>query len=657
MAVVLTLPPQHQRQQQPPFLPPAALPPIAWGQQPFRLTPEAWQALLARNNTTSTSSSAAPGASVDAPAVAARQGPSAPSTVQTTAAVQAHADNDQRRGTLRLEYCDASSAWHACQVLSVAPSGDMQVSIDQGLWLTLADQATKLRLAHPSMSQGLQGAAVAVGDGSTTARQKNDRDPWKAPPWADRSSQGPRRQLLGLDDAKVKAFTMDCEFISLGCYCGTAFALQTIGLKAFSYPFDWLRSPVEGVIQLLESGFQNFLTYSTKVDKGDHGELYGETRWGGSFWHHNPADPVVLQEFGRRVDRLTGQRSTDVAMAKTRVFVRVANSTSELGSTLRLHQALQKIIPTRCLLLVLIDMQKDCKVFHVDGMRDVLFCTVQDSVFQEPGVHWKVQMQFGSEAYAYAIARAIRLWALGPSSHPVEKVPSLSALEARCLPYDGGNAASELYVPKRVEGARVARAAPLVQPTLQVTTAPLVAPQVAASPSMHPPMGEATAPQATPVAFQRQLSPGRGPMPEVVTWNGVALSSSPFVQTPQQLMAELPKTMPDLYRGQPVPRRLFTNGFGTPTMPPPTRLVTYDAALLKAAASPPVVRTCTSPGRTCNRPGAESPCEPPPSFLRPQRQPSASLLPMKGSQQEPGAPAAAGSPVIKTRASAVPPRP
>jgi len=654
MAVALAMPPQQ------PFMPSPLQGQATWGQQHVRLTPEAWQALLSRTNTSSASSSTAP-----------------------VAAAQPRTDGDQRRGALRLEYCDgsASSGWHPCQVLSVTPSGDMQVSINQGLWLTLADQATKLRLAHPSMSQGLAAATAALGD-AAPARPKSDQDPWQAPPWADRASQGPRRQLLGLDDLQVKAFTRECEFVSLGCYCGTAFALQTIGLKSFSYPFDWLRSPIEGVIQLLDSGFQNFLTYSTQVDKGAHGMLYGETRWGGSFWHHNPADAKVLQEFGRRVDRLTGQRSTDVAMAKTRVFVRVANSTSELGNTLRLHKALQRIVPSRCLLLVLIDMQKEAKVFQVDGTRDLLFCTVQDSVFQEPGVHWKVQMQFGSEAYAYAIARALRHWALGPNAQPVEKVVSLAALEAACLSYDGGNAASELYVPKRIEGLR-ARGVSQIPQHVQALAAPaqLAPALVAPAPSMSPPVVGANAVPAPSVAFHRQLSPGprggaRAPMPEVVTWSmpevvtrsipdvasrsmpevvtrtglSVALGTAPLPQTHQPLMVELPRTMPDLRRVQQPHqqvRRLVTSGVSTPTMPPPTRLVTHDSALLKAGSSPPVVRTCTSPPRTYQSQGKESPCVPPPTFLRgAQRQQSTARL-----DKESQGPQATSSPIASTRAA------
>lgn len=231
-------------------------------------------------------------------------------------------------------------------------------------------------------------------------------------PWLSKDAQRVRRFELGLNDDKASKFLERCEFISLGSYCGVSRALQALGLKKFSYPFDWLRSPIEGVAHLMDSDFADFLTFSIMEDKGQVGKLYGSTRWGGSFWHHDPEQPKTRDDFVRRIERLYGLQ--EVPPNKPRVFVRAVNSTRELDSTLVLYEALCRALPrAEVFLLMLIDFQSETGPLKITGAGSVgdhvLFYRIHESLFAENGRNWTMQQE--SEAYAEGIAFASGVWA------------------------------------------------------------------------------------------------------------------------------------------------------------------------------------------------------------------------------------------------------
>ena len=61
-------------------------------------------------------------------------------------------------------------------------------------------------------------------------------------------------------------FEQDTEFIGLGCSCVMSYGLQALGLKKRTYPFDWLRSPIDGVIHLLQTDSEDFLTFAEVIE-------------------------------------------------------------------------------------------------------------------------------------------------------------------------------------------------------------------------------------------------------------------------------------------------------------------------------------------------------------------------------------------------------
>lgn len=312
-----------------------------------------------------------------------------------------------------------------------------------------ADTATRSEVAHPPSSD-LSG--TATGRAGIAAHVKID-DQVSGDPEYRRELQAQRRAACGLDDPVMDTI----EFVSLGSYCATGLALQSLGLRQSSYPFDWVRSPVVGVIQCLDTRFRDFLTYTTVTSTGGH-QVYASSAWGGSFWHHDPTSTEVLQDMTRRAVRLLGFQQGQAQ--KPRIFVRAVNSTSELDDIPRLYTTLQTCFPGVWFrLLVLVDMQPVAAPMRVQSWEHmgIMIHAIKEDV-------WKSAIMGGPEdvrnhmrkvthAYGDAIAYAARRWAgLQTPPIPVRTVRNVEALHSVLTCFDGGNPASESFFPKRLHG-------------------------------------------------------------------------------------------------------------------------------------------------------------------------------------------------------------
>lgn len=274
---------------------------------------------------------------------------------------------------------------------------------------------------------------------------------WLQPPAVEE-----RRALLGLHPGSPAAFFAEsCEFIGLGCTCQVTRSLQALGLKRFTYPFDWLQSPLSGVIHLFRTDFEDFLTFTFLKDEPHMAEKvsYTRARWGGSFWHHDVEDPEVRDAFERRIRRLLGMLP-EVSGAKTRVFVRSVSSTRELDLTLRLYEVLKDALPeSRIYLLIIVDLQESEEMIALQSTAglDVLFFRVSEEIFLDQD---KFDRQKVVENYARGIACAVNVWTDGtcPATFVIE--PSLQRVSARCDQMDSGDPGSEAYWPRRFRGQR-----------------------------------------------------------------------------------------------------------------------------------------------------------------------------------------------------------
>jgi len=123
--------------------------------------------------------------------------------------------------------------------------------------------------------------------------------------------------------------------VSLGCWCGPAFAIKNM-YQQQSYPFDSIRSKIEGVINNLNNDFSEFFEYSNiTIINSNQNIFYCKYI---SFWHHNILDQNIKNMFIRRIKRL--KNLTNINSHK--IFIRVLQSLSELDYIIELYHSLKK---------------------------------------------------------------------------------------------------------------------------------------------------------------------------------------------------------------------------------------------------------------------------------------------------------------------------
>ncbi|CAE7939939.1 cyb5r2 [Symbiodinium sp. KB8] len=266
-----------------------------------------------------------------------------------------------------------------------------------------------------------------------------------------------RRVSLNVCGPRATDFMNRCEFIGLGCYCAPSYALQLMGLRKNSYPFDWTRSSLEGVLHCIDVKFEDFMTYSTYQMVDQH-VVFGGTRWGGSFWHHNLEAPLTLEDMTRRVRRFLGLG--DVPTKVPRVFVRIINSTRELRQLQRLRQTLKEAFPDaqEIYLLILVELQNERGPIVVnapEGEGVVVFSFTEEEFRQvpAPGRH---PLALSGGRCCEAIAAAVKFWSRdGADGLELKTYDSFAQLSSKIYQFDGGDPARELFVPRRFWGQQL----------------------------------------------------------------------------------------------------------------------------------------------------------------------------------------------------------
>ena len=87
---------------------------------------------------------------------------------------------------------------------------------------------------------------------------------------------------------------MNINFISLGGWCGTKIALKDLDYLEPSFPFDYVRSSIEGIIDCLQNDFINYFPKNIEINnnfinyKPYLGEYIG-------FYHENLLDNNVIE--------------------------------------------------------------------------------------------------------------------------------------------------------------------------------------------------------------------------------------------------------------------------------------------------------------------------------------------------------------------------
>jgi len=278
-------------------------------------------------------------------------------------------------------------------------------------------------------------------------------NPTDVDPMVSKMLQLTRRAALGITSESVGNFMETCEFISLGCFCAASNALQLLGLKRNSYPFDWVRSSNEGIMHCLDMQFEDFLTYSTYLVQ-DQYVIFGGTRWGGSFWHHNLEVPVTRHDMTRRVNRFFGRGN--VPACTPRFFVRCVNSTREITAALRLRKALREALPEaqEIYLLIIVDLQAvdGPMVISDQDEEGLLFYGITETETQHSLGQGSQSFRLCSESYARAVAFAIKHFCGESKPQELQTFDSLQKLCSSCVQFDGGDPARELFTPRKFYG-------------------------------------------------------------------------------------------------------------------------------------------------------------------------------------------------------------
>lgn len=113
------------------------------------------------------------------------------------------------------------------------------------------------------------------------------------------------------------------NFISLGHFCGVAYDLGRLGLRAQSSPFDWVISSFPGVIQAIRDEFTDFLDLEHLSQNTEDRSHYHEEKYGLYFFHDfSRYEPLATQygavkaKYERRIERFL------LAIEEPTLFVR-----------------------------------------------------------------------------------------------------------------------------------------------------------------------------------------------------------------------------------------------------------------------------------------------------------------------------------------------
>jgi hypothetical protein len=173
------------------------------------------------------------------------------------------------------------------------------------------------------------------------------------------------------------------NFALLGGWCGPKMALKDLGFdnnNLPSLPFDSVRSTIEGVIDCIETDFENFFPKELKKDErfpawtGFLGEYVG-------FYHHDLLKDGVIESFKRKINRFDEQIKKDKC-----VFIRSIvrdNCEDELRHCKRLESAIEKKYPGISYIVCFLIMNQNNSQYYKNLSKNTFLFTVNDLSYNE----------------------------------------------------------------------------------------------------------------------------------------------------------------------------------------------------------------------------------------------------------------------------------
>ncbi|HKM03989.1 MAG TPA: DUF1796 family putative cysteine peptidase [Lachnospiraceae bacterium] len=119
------------------------------------------------------------------------------------------------------------------------------------------------------------------------------------------------------------------NFVSLGCFCGTASSMVKYGLRGFSGPFDWMISDFDGVVENMDKDFCDFLQKDNLQIVSEESGII-DTKYGFYFKHDkisnfNEDFERVYDKYIRRIERFR------IILKSKTCFIRVVIDQNEVS--------------------------------------------------------------------------------------------------------------------------------------------------------------------------------------------------------------------------------------------------------------------------------------------------------------------------------------
>jgi hypothetical protein len=162
------------------------------------------------------------------------------------------------------------------------------------------------------------------------------------------------------------------EYLSLGSLCHASMLLKNIGYKKRSYPFDWIFSNPEMVIECLKDDFKTFLDKSYYIHR--HSKQCGHSLYHPHMFNHrnplkNEEDHLYHTRCVHRFRELSSQRKCFVVM--------LVNLTTETDTNYwtKWNQSLSELV-NNYVLVVISHRTGACRSFETVDKDNVRFINV-----------------------------------------------------------------------------------------------------------------------------------------------------------------------------------------------------------------------------------------------------------------------------------------
>jgi len=134
---------------------------------------------------------------------------------------------------------------------------------------------------------------------------------------------------------------MDINFVSIGGWCGTKVFLKQNGYEEASYPFDYVRSSIEGVINCIETNFENYFpkVLERKQNYGFYTPFLGKYI---GFYYQDLKDQNSIDSLERKIKRFNEKLSKSIDVCFLRTICR-----DDYKDEIKYYKELQNVIDKR----------------------------------------------------------------------------------------------------------------------------------------------------------------------------------------------------------------------------------------------------------------------------------------------------------------------